>query len=61
MRRTRRDRTAPVSRVFVYRCRRDATFRLVWPELDAPLVAPCPTCGEPSLRLIDTRPDVISA
>lgn len=56
----RRTRT-PFARIVVYRCRRDAIFRLVWPELDAPLVHPCPTCGGPALRLIGTRPDVVSA
>ena len=60
MSRNLRTRT-PFARIVVYRCRRDAIFRLVWPELDAPLVHPCPTCGGTALRLIGTRPDVVSA
>ncbi|WP_201467980.1 hypothetical protein [Janibacter melonis] len=61
MARTLSARSLRTARAVAYRCRRHTTFRVIWPEVDAPLVHPCPSCGMASLRLIGTRPDSVSA
>lgn len=53
----RRTTAPPTARIASYRCRRAHGFRIIWPEVDAPLIHPCPSCGEVALRLISTRPD----
>ncbi|UUZ44590.1 hypothetical protein LP422_19865 [Janibacter limosus] len=45
------------ARIVAYGCTTDGIFRVVWPEVDAPLVHPCPECDAAALRLIGTRPD----
>lgn len=45
------------ARIVAYRCRSHQIFRILWPEVDAPLVHPCPECQDTALRLIGTRPD----
>ena len=45
------------ARVVAYRCRSHRIFRILWPEVDAPLVHPCPECNDAALRLIGTQPD----
>ncbi len=50
-------RPAEGPRIVAYRCAAHETFRILWPEVDAPLVHPCPECAGASLRLIGTRPD----
>ena len=50
-------RTAQGPRIVAYRCGVHETFRILWPEVDAPLVHPCPECAGSSLRLIGIRPD----
>lgn len=51
-------RSAPAgARIVAYRCRAHDIFRILWPEVDAPLVHPCPRCEGAALRLIGTRPD----
>ena len=49
--------TAQGPRIVAYRCGVHETFRILWPEVDAPLVHPCPECAGSSLRLIGIRPD----
>ena len=50
-------RPAEGPRIVAYRCAAHETFRILWPEVDAPLIHPCPECAGASLRLIGTRTD----
>lgn len=50
-------RPAAGPRIVAYRCSTHETFRILWPEVDAPLIHPCPECAGPALRLIGIRPD----
>lgn len=45
------------ARIVAYRCRSHSIFRILWPEVDAPLVHPCPECNDAALRLIGIQPD----
>ena len=56
-RRAPKSQPAKGARIVVYQCHTHSLFRVVWPEVDAPLVHPCPECDGAALRLIGTRPD----
>ena len=43
------------ARIVTYRCLTHATFRVLWPEAEAPPLRPCPSCSGLCLRTATAR------